>query len=527
MRPYVKPTVRESRYTTESFYGLNLTYRFSYPSGKGKRVLLHVGVSEMRPPEKKLFKLAITKYVDRTKEPPVDSLKELPTVVMRQVCKYLLPLLRKYYDKHTDYYPLGFMLEAHANEIVSRQTKRGRETSANTQADKEAAIRKLQEEEGNTRWGDVTPEHCRTWLSSCSVHRQDQCAAIMRALHEIELSISTETVGNPTWAEFDPFVFAPEFKIESYRRKYLRMKQLNDAQIAAVLEYLCKREGNPTLTGLAVLMLMTIAITPEELCALTHRDIRQANDYTNRYSVIVKSHRVKEKGKKNYTTVINDSDSVRCLPLPYAVGKYYERCVDKLLARIPKNKETLDYKNLPVFTAQSNLTTSSRPDVLKKKISSLVKKIIGEDIENQPDFSDGRGQTANPVSMLKATARSKLLQSGLDEDAIRYSCGLVPKSMAARYYIDPASEAEQCRIGCIIDRWLAATGTGAEVLAPTNVPDVGQVVKGGRGRTGMRITLQINPVPENELKSMPDTIIIGAKHGLSGVAVAEKGVKQP
>lgn len=65
--------------------------------------------------------------------------------------------------------------------------------------------------------------------------------------------------------------------------------------------------------------------------------------------------------------MINDSDSVRCLPLPYAVGKYYERCVDKLLARIPKNKVTLDYKNLPVFTAQSNLTTSSRPDVLKER----------------------------------------------------------------------------------------------------------------------------------------------------------------
>ena len=59
--------------------------------------------------------------------------------------------------------------------------------------------------------------------------------------------------------------------------------------------------------------------------------------------------------------------------------KYYERCVDKLLARIPQNKVTLDYKdlpenkvtldykNLPVFTAQSNLTTSSRPDVLKKR----------------------------------------------------------------------------------------------------------------------------------------------------------------
>ena len=526
MRPYVKPSVRESRYKTEPFYGLNLTYRFSYLSGKGKRVLLHVGVSEMRTPEKKLFKRAITKYVDRTKEPPVDSLKKLPPVVMRQVCDYLLSEMRTMY-RHTDYYPLGFLLEAHANEIVSRPTKRGRETSDSTKADKEAAIRKLQEEEGNTRWGDVTPEHCRTWLSSCSVHRQNQCAAVMRALHEIEKSISNETIGNPAWAEFDQIVFTQEFKMEVYRRKYLRMKQLNDAQIAAVLEYLCKREGNPTLTGLAVLMLMTIAITPEELCALTHRDIRQANDYTNRYSVIVKSHRVKEKGKKNYTTVINDSDSVRCLPLPYAVGKYYERCVGKLKTRIEKNGVRLDYKDLPVFTAQSSLTTSSRPDVLKKKISSLVKKIIGKDIENQPDFSDGRGQTANPVSMLKATARSKLLQSGLDEDAIRYSCGLVPKSMAARYYIDPASEAEQCRIGCIIDRWLAATGTGAEVLAPANVPDGGQVVKGGRGRTGMRITLQINPVPENELKSMPDTIIIGAKHGLSGVAVAEKGVKQP
>ncbi len=366
-RPYVKPSVRESRYTTESFYGLNLTYRFSYPQARKKpRVVLHVGTEDLFLPEKKLFKCAISAYVNGAKQPPVDSLKELPPVVMRRVCNYLLSEMRTRY-RHTDYYPLGFMLEAHANEIVSRQTKRGRETSANTQADKEAAIRKLQEEEGNTRWGDVTPEHCRTWLSSCSVHRQDQCAAIMRALHEIELSISTETVGNPTWAEFDPFVFAPEFKIESYRRKYLRMKQLNDAQIAAVLEYLCKREGNPTLTGLAALMLMTIAITPEELCALTHRDIRQANDYTNRYSVIVKSHRVKEKGKKKYTTVINDSDSVRCLPLPYAVGKYYERCVDKLLARIPKNKVTLDYKNLPVFTAQSNLTTSSRPDVLKKR----------------------------------------------------------------------------------------------------------------------------------------------------------------
>lgn len=240
-RPYVKPSVRESRYTTESFYGLNLTYRFSYPQARKKpRVVLHVGTEDLFLPEKKLFKRAISAYVNGAKQPPVDSLKELPPVVMRQVCKYLLPLLRKYYDKHTDYYPLGFMLEAHANEIVSRPTKRGRETSDSTKADKEAAIRKLQEKEGNTRWGDVTPEHCRTWLSSCSVHRQNQCAAVMRALHEIEKSISNETIGNPAWAEFDQIIFTQEFKMEVYRRKYLRMKQLNDAQIAAVLEYLCK-----------------------------------------------------------------------------------------------------------------------------------------------------------------------------------------------------------------------------------------------------------------------------------------------
>ena len=526
MKPYVKPTVRKKRYETESFFGLVLTYRFSYPSGKTPRVVLHVGVRNLFLPEKKLFKRSISRYVDGTKQPPVDSLKELPPVVMRQVCEYLLPLLRERYQ-HTDYYPLGFMLEAHANEIVSRKTTRGRETSASTKADKEAAIRELEKNEGNNRWGYVTPANCRTWMSSLSSHRQDQCAAVMRALHEIEKSISNETNGNSAWAEFEPIIFTQEFKMEAYRRKYLRMKQLNDAQIAAVLEYLCGREGNPTLTGLAVLIMMTIVISPEELCALTHREIRPANDYANRYSVIVKSHRVREKGKKNYTTEKNDSDSVRCLPLPYAVGKYYERCVDKLKTRIQKNSLTLDYNNLPVFTAQSNMTRSSRPDELKKKVNSLVKKIIGEDIANQPDFSDGKGRTANPVSMLGATARSKLLQSGLDEDAIRYFCGLVPKSMAARYYIDPASEAEQCRIGCVIDRWLAATGTDAEVLAPANAPDGGQVVKGGRGRTGMRITLQIDPISENELESMPDTIIIGAKHGFSGVAVAERGVKQP
>ena len=193
-RPHVKPQVRDNRYTTESFYGLYLTYRFSYPTGKSPRVVLHVGIRNVFLPEKKLFKRSISAYVKGANQPPVKSLKELPTVVMRQVCEYLLPILRKR-DPHTDYYPLGFMLEAHANEIVSRPTKRGRETSDSTKADKEAAIRKLQEEEGNTRWGDVTPEHCRTWLSSCSVHRQNQCAAVMRALHEIERSISTETVG--------------------------------------------------------------------------------------------------------------------------------------------------------------------------------------------------------------------------------------------------------------------------------------------------------------------------------------------
>lgn len=530
---------KRASYQYGEYYGMVFRYFVSKKTNNGKdKYILNICLTEWRVDTSDQVKIVLSKEYTPGTEIEEGFLYHLPIDTISEACHQLLVKarkraastngnLRKYLTfKLFSEASLGFLLTAHRYEIVNQLTAEGNEVSTGMKKDREKAIRTLIKKEGHTVWEEVKPEECRAWLSNLSEHAQKQCAAVMRALHRIGSIINHQYVPENYWTAFAPYTYTPVFKTESYRRKYLRMKQLNDAQIAAILERLCGERSKATLTGLAILMIMTMAVTPEELCALTHREICRSEAYDGRYIGIFKNQRILKHGSQNYTTEKSKANQVRCLPLPYVVGKYYEACVKNLHGRMKKNNLTQDIHTLPVFTLQSNIERFRRPDELKKAIEKQLNQILrGKDsIRNQPNFSDGKGQGVSPVGILSATARSKLLQSGLDTDACRYFFGHVPESMAARCYIDPASEAEQCRIGCIIDRWLMSTGAKVQLLSPITVdPNDGstRVVRGENSRAGMRITITIKPISHRNVKKYgAKTLMIGAKHGLSGGASA-------
>lgn len=340
--------------------------------------------------------------------------------------------------------PLAVLLLADLDMVDSSNV------SKTTKDDRVKALQLLLEHEGSTPWPLVTVDKCSTWLPGLSPHNQHACVREMKRVLNWQKSLGLE-VDDDWWGDVtleNPPQHEPKLLIAMHNEHRILETMQCGAIIRACRE--CLRTRKCTEVGMAVLLMLTLALSAEETCALTFGDFAQLRDYKSRY--IVHVHAEHTKGERNYRTKeFGKSYKDRYLPLAYAVSDYLLKYKVRATAySSAPHKNRPQVAKLPLIPSLDNFGRKMSPDVLRQAIDDFLIPWMPKRVTPRKDVP-----LPSPTKLLVNTALQRM-RDGMHEEEIRRMCGKAPQLVSARHYNDFRNESELNKLGAIQDRWIAA-----------------------------------------------------------------------
>lgn len=291
-----------------------------------------------------------------------------------------------------------------------------------------------------SQWGhlplrEVTPELCAPCLQRQTADKHERVARALRQLYYWEAELGYQT-DNP-WE-----------KPVAGRRRKQNASRLTQTHIAdnVLSKGCCQRVISRCLDGLTrkvdgglyfgVLLCTVLAISVEEIAALTFGSFGYLTHYPSRMSVCVERHVVRS-GKKWVIQNIEQAAKVRQVAVPAIIRdalEVYKSAVsggeNEYILRSPKNAD----RRMP-------------PDTFKKWVDENFGDIVDEYVSAGPISSK-----KSACEILHMTALGQLEICGYEEEEKRYVRGMKPQATHAKHYCDFSNEAELNRMGALLDR---------------------------------------------------------------------------
>lgn len=334
---------------------------------------------------------------------------------------------------------LGVLISADRARLISLVNQRtGKPRAASSIEDDINAIRCLCRHEGCTRWRDVTPAHCLSWLSQESEHMRKSCARMMKSLllPLLHADIINDLLG---WEDYDPTGDAPSKPSYSgLVERNILPTMLTYGQCRTLLAQYFTSSGPKNVSGvdLALLMMLSLPVTIEEICALTLDSFASLADYPDRVTVHITHEFYLPPGGKNYRIrEIEDQHQRRMLP----VSKLVRLCY---LAIKDRRKSA----HSPLVPSKDNSRRHMTPKALEQEMGKRIAAL----------FSDYNFcvKMIPAKDILANTAERELKKAGCEEEELRFLQGRRPLIVSAVNYADYLNEAELNRLGIYQDRWL-------------------------------------------------------------------------
>ena len=408
---------------------------------------------------------------------------------------------------------LGALLAADKEYLLHEKPdcRTGR-TKARAQSSIEDDLRTIQvlrQQEGTTRWRDVTPEHCSHWLKTKSKHMRSSCKRVMRnlLLPLFEMGAIDSLLG---WEDFDPEgVDRPILNYANLVRQNLLPTMLSYGQCRQLLQGIVTPDGPGRVTGvdMALLLNLTLGIPEEELCALNLNDFSTLNDFKDRLTVDISKRYDGQAGQSNHRLrPLQDRYQRRKLPLSCLAGQ----CFRDLRSRRKKADAS------PLVPSKTNARQHMKPSDLKKEFDKRLSTL-----KLPSGLGDVNLKSPEHRRLMAATAERELRKSGCEDEELRYLQGKPPLTVSAKSYADFLNEAELNKLGALQDRWLnkvvpvcqrantalRLSKRGATTQWSASTPEC-----------STQVTIHI-PFEPKDLESIPDeglTLEVSALHGFSG-----------
>ena len=390
---------------------------------------------------------------------------------------------------------LGAMIAADYNVLLygEEETKRSPETIA----DDKRTIELLLKKEGNTLWREVSTERCGKWLIKESTHKRKAVKRLMNNLLG-ELCAIGAVEGMLGWDTYDAVGETHHRKsFDSSMRENIKPTMLTYKQCAALFPpYGADGKIHATPVDAALVLMATLGLDEEEICALDRKDFEPLSNFSKRLTVNINEKYVKRGGKNCKTVRIEDANERRKLPL----SVYATNCINSLFSK--KAPE-----DTPLIPRPTNAKRRMSPETLKDEIKNRVEAVTSAD-----GIKEGKLKTSAQVK-LKNTARRELANAGAEAEELRFIEGQAGKLVSARYYADYYNESEQNRLGSMQDRWLKKVVSTAPV-------DGSRISKNGHDATCYNSSMEYCTKARIELSLPPDAegkgdleLVLGAKFG--------------
>ena len=343
---------------------------------------------------------------------------------------------------------LGVLLAADAS-VLLELTYQGVSVSDATVDDRRRAIDKILAFAGMMCWYEVTPSNCVDWLAALSEHMRRTCVWVLRAFFRIQagLKLSNENPWNG-------------YRFETSRRKPQNAKglinrnleycMLPDCQCRELINTCFESLDKPKCIIFAGLLMLTLGLSAEELCALTYGNFCFLNEYPQRLVVSVSEIYTKPDHQKKHKLISYEEPyKRRILPVSLPVADYYKALESQAKTdakRILENEDA--YVGLPVFPSQSGRTIRMTPEELQQRMKDFFDPWTPVVLTDTPKISP------RPiVALLRNTAIQNLKKTGVDEEVVRRFCGKPPKIVSARCYQDFQAPTFLNRLGAQQDQW--------------------------------------------------------------------------
>ena len=405
---------------------------------------------------------------------------------------------------------LGVLISADRARLISLVNQRtGKPRAASSIEDDINAIRCLCRHEGCTRWRDVTPAHCLSWLSQESEHMRKSCARVMKSLllPLLHADIINDLLG---WDDYDPSEDAPSKPSYSgLVQRNILPTMLTYRQCRTLLAQYFTSSGPKIVSGVdfALLLALTLNISAEELCALTINSFAYLKDYPSRLTVkITHEYRRSPSGTNYRHQEIEDQYQRRMLPLSHLA----QQCYEAICAR---RKLTGDS---PLVPSRNNSRRHMTPADLEKEFKARISALFS----NYSSPIDGV-KMVSFKEIIANTAERELRKGGCEEEELRYLQGKQPLIVSAVSYADFLNESEQNKLGALQDRWLNKVFPLGTAKEPTTTlckkgATIDWITAYRDSRTNVSFSIDF---PEKELEAVPEegiTLELYTLHGFSG-----------
>lgn len=344
--------------------------------------------------------------------------------------------------------PLGVLLMADA-QLLLETTYQGASVSDATIDDRRRAINTILKFAGTMCWYEVTPSTCADWLAALSEHMRRTCVWVLKTFFRVQMGLKI-TDENP-WSgyRFETLHRKPQ-NAKGLIDRNLEYSMLPDCRCRELITACFENLDKPKYTMFAGLLMMTLGLSLDELCALTYGNFYFLPDYPQRLIVSVSEIYTKPHHQKKHRLVAYDEPyKRRILPVSLPVADYYK--VLESQAKIDAQRILGDenaYVELPVFPSQSGRKIRMTPTELHKKMNDLFTRWAPTLLTDTPKISP------RPiVALLRNTAIQNLRKTGVDEEVVRRFCGKSPKIVSARCYQDFQAPTFLNRLGAQQDQW--------------------------------------------------------------------------
>lgn len=446
------------------YYGLTVWMRLEYRKGGTYQTVIlsdrdaqskHAPKMGYEHPPRRIgreneqaFKTAMEDYEIRLSKDPNAKfqLDALPEDLAQEFFERLLALDpdSNRYDnavelRKTRAFPLAAILLADKKQILTSKDR-----SKSSIEDESTAIRRLMQKAGREDWRTVIPTSCASWLRKESEHAERTCVRVMKKAYTIACKANVAD-DNP-WIQYDYRGRNPKSNQKTGVREHIEERSFSEARISDIIHFAATKINSKVMSRIAfaILLMLCLPISKEEVCALDWGSFCYLDDYPERLSVVITHTYAPEtdgtkKKKRTRSTLaeVKNYESVRRLELPTLLRVYFSLLQEK--QECSKDEPFLISATHP----KQRMATNELERAINKALNQFKPQSISGMKINLPSVTD----------LLKNTATDNLRISGYEEEELRYIMGRKAQLTSAKFYSDFMYEAEINKRGALQDRW--------------------------------------------------------------------------
>lgn len=309
---------------------------------------------------------------------------------------------------------------------------------------------------GDTDWKKLTPDYCKKKISSWDTADKLKFQNLMRYFFLVEYSYGYKMEKNPWEGSFFSDKKAKKTKPSLAIKKSITPCTLSDGQIATIVERcfdLLKEKTKKQLFAFAILLILALGVSAEEVCALLESDFIKSPLGGHVLHIQRKRHKKSKSSKYCSQDYPENSFTNRKIH----IGSMVQSALKLHLEKLKSLKGTRgDY----LFPNLSKLTLPMRPHDLIDAIESLCTSWL----EPNHHFSKSIYNT------LLATSKKRLVDFGFEEEEIRHCLGLPPKTVGTKHYCGFSHPEHYERTGFMHDSWLSTPTMNAPLSTVHWIP---------------------------------------------------------